>query len=81
MEKIVITGMGIVSCLGLSLDQVSRSLRDGTSGIVLDSSRKNLGFRSGLTGQIPSFDLSAWGINRKQAKSMGEAALYACAAA
>ncbi len=81
MEKIVITGMGIVSCLGLTLDQVSRSLREGISGITLDSSRKTLGFRSGLTGHIPSFDLSAYGVNRKQAKSMGESALYAYAAA
>lgn len=81
MEKIVITGMGIVSCLGLTLDQVSHSLREGISGIVLDSSRKDLGFRSGLTGQIPSFDLSSYGVTRKQSKSMGESALYACAAA
>lgn len=81
MEKIVITGMGIVSCLGLTLDQVSRSLREGISGIVLDSSRKAIGFRSGLTGHIPSFDLSSYGFTRKQMKSMGESALYASAAA
>ncbi len=52
MNRVVITGMGIYSTIGYNLDEVTKSLYEGRSGIVLDSSRKDLGFRSALTGKI-----------------------------
>ncbi len=79
--RVVITGMGAVSCLGLTLDGVSRSLRAGRSAIVIDPVRVEMGFRSPLTGAIdPSFDVRNL-VNRKQAKSMGQPAQYAVGAA
>lgn len=78
---VAITGLGIVSCLGFTLDEVSRGLQDGRSGIVVDPVRLELGFRSALTGTVPDFDAKRWGVNRKQAKTMSEPALYAFAAA
>ena len=50
MNRVVITGMGIYSCIGKNLDEVRDSLYKGTSGIVLDQDRKDFGYRSGLTG-------------------------------
>jgi 3-oxoacyl-[acyl-carrier-protein] synthase-1 len=52
MNRVVITGMGIYSTIGENLDEVAKSLYAGKSGIVLDPKRKELGFRSGLTGKI-----------------------------
>ncbi len=52
MKRVVITGMGIYSTIGKNLDEVRESLYIGKSGIVLDQERKDLGFRSGLTGFI-----------------------------
>ena len=60
MEKrVVITGMGIYSCLGKNLDEVRDSLYNGVSGIILDQERKEMGFRSGLTSHLDSPDLKA----------------------
>ena len=52
MEKVVITGMGIYSTLGKNLEEVLVSLENGKSGIGFDQDRKDMGFRSGLTGVI-----------------------------
>ncbi len=52
MNRVVITGMGIYSCIGKNLDEVRDSLYKGKSGIVLDAVRKSFGYRSGLTGFI-----------------------------
>lgn len=46
MRRVVITGMGIWSCLGTTLDEVCRSLYTGKSGIVFSPERKDAGFRS-----------------------------------
>ena len=43
MKRVVITGMGIYSCLGKNLDEVKESLYKGTSGIVYDEKRKEFG--------------------------------------
>lgn len=59
MHRAVITGIGIWSCLGQSPEEVRDSLYDGRSGIVLDPVRKELGFRSGLTGNVPAPELKA----------------------
>jgi 3-oxoacyl-[acyl-carrier-protein] synthase I len=77
----VITGLGIVSCLGCDLDTAAASLRAGTSGIVLDPARRRLGFRSSLTGALRGWDTARFGIGRRLSRTMGEPAQYAYAAA
>lgn len=52
MRRVVITGIGIYSCLGKDLEAVRNSLYEGRSGIVLDPVRKEMGYRSGLTGFV-----------------------------
>jgi len=52
MNRVVITGIGIYSCIGKNLDEVSNSLYKGLSGIILDKERKEFGYRSGLTGFV-----------------------------
>ncbi len=52
MNRVVITGIGIYSCIGKNLDEVKDSLYQGRSGIVLDPVRKQFGYRSGLTGFV-----------------------------
>ena len=52
MKRVVITGMGIYSCLGNGLDAVRDSLYNGVSGIVFDQVRKDMGFRSALTAKL-----------------------------
>jgi 3-oxoacyl-[acyl-carrier-protein] synthase-1 len=52
MNRVVITGIGIYSSIGKSLEEVKNSLYQGKSGIVLDPERKNFGFQSGLTGKL-----------------------------
>ncbi|MBO4372282.1 MAG: beta-ketoacyl-[acyl-carrier-protein] synthase family protein, partial [Bacteroidales bacterium] len=77
MEKrVVITGMGIYSCLGKNLDEVKNSLYNGVSGIVLDPERKELGFRSGLTSKLDVPDLKGQ-LSRAQRVFMPEQAKYA----
>ena len=77
MEKrVVITGMGIYSCLGKNLDEVKNSLYNGVSGIVLDPERKELGFRSGLTSKLDIPDLKGQ-LSRAQRVFMPEQAKYA----
>ena len=53
MNRVVITGLGIYSCIGTNLDDVRQSLYEGKSGIVVDLERKQFGYRSGLTGFVP----------------------------
>jgi 3-oxoacyl-[acyl-carrier-protein] synthase I len=52
MNRVVITGIGIYSCIGKNLDEVSNSLYKGRSGIIMDKERKQFGYRSGLTGFV-----------------------------
>lgn len=52
MNRVVITGMGIYSCIGKNLEEVKQSLYEGKSGIILDQERKAFGYRSGLTGFV-----------------------------
>ncbi|PTL75021.1 beta-ketoacyl synthase [Vitiosangium sp. GDMCC 1.1324] len=80
MKRVVITGMGAISCLGTSLGEISQSLREGRSGIGIDPIRKELGFRSSLTGLVRGFDATQR-FDRKARRTMGEAAAYGCAAA
>lgn len=50
MSRVVITGMGIYSCIGKNLEEVKESLFQGKSGIGIDPKRKEMGYRSALTG-------------------------------
>ncbi len=52
MNRVVITGIGIYSSIGKSLEEVKQSLYEGKSGIILDPARKAMGYRSGLTGFV-----------------------------
>jgi len=76
MRRVVITGMGIYSCLGTSLEEVKKSLYEGKSGIVFDPVRKEFGFRSSLTGQVPEPALKGL-LKRRQRISMGQESQYA----
>jgi len=80
MEPVVITGIGLVSCLGHSLQTVAAALREGRSGVIRDPERVALGFRSPLTGKISGFDPAA-SLSRKERRGMGEGALYGAVAA
>ena len=75
MRRVVVTGMGIVSCLGNKLDEVSRALREGRSGITAKPEYAELGLRSQVAG-VPVIDLEAE-IDRKKKRFMGDAAAYA----
>jgi len=75
-NRVVITGMGIYSCIGTSLEEVKESLYQGKSGIVLVDERKEFGFRSGLSGVVPKPDLKNL-LSRRQRVSMGEESEYA----
>ena len=50
MRRVVITGLGIVSCLGNEADQVSRALRDSLPGIRFKEAYKEMGMRSQIAG-------------------------------
>ena len=75
MRRVVVTGMGIVSCLGNDLPTVSNSLRKGISGIRANPVYTEMGFRSQVCGR-PDLDLDAL-IDRKLKRFMGDAAAYA----
>ena len=53
MNRVVITGLGIYSTIGLNRSEVKESLYEGKSGITLNQERKETGYRSGLTGSVP----------------------------
>jgi 3-oxoacyl-[acyl-carrier-protein] synthase-1 len=76
MERVVITGMGIWSCLGTSLDEVRDSLYNGRSGIVFDPVRKELGFRSALSGLVAEPQLKGE-LSRSQRVFMPQQAQFA----
>lgn len=80
MNRVVITGIGIISTLGNDTATVSTALYEGRSGISIDPERRTLGFASPLTGSIRDFSPAAW-LNRKQRKTMPDFAIWAYAAA
>jgi len=75
MRRVVVTGMGIVSCLGNTKAAVTDSLRHLKSGIAFIPEYAELGFRSQVAGR-PEVDFAAE-IDRKQLRFMGDAAKYA----
>ncbi len=74
-KRVVITGMGIVSCLGNNPETVVRSLYEGRSGISHDEQQVEVGMRSHVSGS-PEIDVKEH-IDRKQLRFMGDAAAYA----
>ena len=79
MKNVVITGVGIKSCIGNSYDDVLESLKNGKSGIVSNSSYADMGFRSQVSGSM-DIDFSKL-IDRKLLRFMGESAAYSYLAA
>ncbi len=75
-RRVVITGMGIYSCLGQNLDEVRQSLYQGKSGIILDPVRKEMGFRSGLTAKLEVPNLKGI-LSRNQRVYIAEEGAYA----
>jgi 3-oxoacyl-[acyl-carrier-protein] synthase I len=74
MKRVVITGMGIVSCLGSEQETVTQALREGRSGIRFQPDYKEIGLRSQVAG-VPDIDLNAE-VDRKDRRFMGDAAAY-----
>ncbi|MBI5093661.1 MAG: beta-ketoacyl-ACP synthase I [Candidatus Hydrogenedentes bacterium] len=74
-RRVVITGMGIVSCLGNDKQSVLESLREGRSGIRAKDDYREMGFRCQVAGSI-DIDIEAR-IDRKVRRFMGNAAAYA----
>jgi 3-oxoacyl-[acyl-carrier-protein] synthase-1 len=74
VRRVVVTGMGIASCLGDAASVVSRALRDGVSGICAMPEYATRGLRSCVAG-LPRVDLTA-AIDRKLKRFMGDAAAY-----
>ncbi len=74
MRRVVVTGMGIVSCLGNDKETVLDALKEGRSGIKFQEEYKELGFRSHVAGSI-DIDLDEL-IDRKLRRFMGNAAAY-----
>lgn len=80
MNRVVITGMGIWSCIGQDLQTVTESLKLGRSGIIFDPQRIEYGLHSGLTGNVPRPNLKPL-LPRKYRATMSEDAEYAYMAA
>lgn len=76
MRRVVITGMGIYSCIGKNLDEVKKALYEGQSGIGVDPVRKEMGFYSSLTGILERPDLKKI-LDRKKRHSLPEQGEYA----
>ena len=75
-RRVVITGMGIYSCIGTNIETVRQSLYEGKSGIVLLPERKEYGYRSALTGYVPNPDLKQL-LGRRERISMGQESEFA----
>ncbi len=76
MKRVVVTGIGIWSCLGRNKEEVTESLRQGRSGIGIDPARTEYGLRSPLTGMVPTPDLKPL-LHRRMRMGMSQEAMYA----
>ncbi len=73
-RRVVVTGIGIVSCIGRTQEEVVSSLKKGRSGIVFAPEYAEMGFRSQIHG-APKIDLDEC-LDRKQLRFMGDGAAY-----
>ncbi|MFO7607160.1 MAG: beta-ketoacyl-[acyl-carrier-protein] synthase family protein [Desulfurivibrionaceae bacterium] len=78
-NRVAITGMGIISCLGLNRAEVKQALLEGRCGLEFLPERRKLGFQSGLSGVIKDFDPKKI-LDRKKRKTLPEFGLWAWAA-
>ena len=76
-KRVVITGMGIWSCIGTNIETVKNSLYDGKSGIGLQPERLTYGYRSGLTGIVETPVITKQMLDRHTRAGMSEEAQYA----
>ena len=76
MKRVVITGMGIYSCIGRNQEEVKESLFQGKSGIGIAPARKEMGYFSALTGLVERPDLKKL-LDRKKRHSLAEQGEYA----
>jgi 3-oxoacyl-[acyl-carrier-protein] synthase-1 len=76
MKRVVITGMGIYSCIGKNLTEVKDSLYEGRSGIGIDQARIEMGYRSPLTGLLTLPDLKGK-LDRRNRVGLPEQGYYA----
>lgn len=76
-RRVVITGMGIWSCIGTTLDEVAQSLEEGRSGIGLDKDRLAYGYRSGLCGVVPEAKITKKDLDRHIRAGMSQEACFA----
>ena len=76
-RRVVVTGMGIWSCLGTDLETVKESLYNGKSGIGLQEERLQYGYRSGLTGIVETPVITKQMLDRHTRAGMSEEAQYA----
>ena len=74
MRQVVVTGIGIVSCIGNNKDEVLKSLKDGKSGITHSSEHQELGFRSQVYGK-PTLDPEEY-LEKKERRFMGNGAAW-----
>ena len=79
MQRVVVTGMGIISSLGANCEEVLESLKTAKSGIKFDETYEKMGLRSHVSGQIPEIDTSDV-IDRKMKRFMADAAIYSAVA-
>lgn len=70
MRRVVITGVGIICCLGNSVEDVLHKLREGRSGIEFVPERKEMGFRCGLAGTLKNFQPPE--LAKKYLRQMGQ---------
>ena len=77
MRRVVITGAGIVSCIGHDLARVTQSLKEGQSGITFNESYAEHGFKSQVSGSINKTALDTAKIDRKLKRFFSDASLYA----
>ncbi len=77
MRRVVITGMGIWSCLGTNIETVKQSLYEGKSGIGLFPERLEYGYRSGLSGIVEEPVITKQMLDRHTRAGMSEEARYA----
>ena len=75
-DRVVVTGVGIWSCIGKNVEEVKRSLYNGDSGIGVDNDRLEYGYHSALTGIVPKPNLKKL-LDRRVRTGMSEEAEYA----
>lgn len=76
MRRVVVTGMGIWSCLGKNLNEVANNLRQGSSSIFVDEHHMESGLQSGLVGNVPKQNIREL-LERKERVSMSKEAEFA----